>query len=87
MYELILRTVLSLSSVTLLIKFSRSKKSTRNHEGWTDELQFTKYISQNARLLEVMKINVWHSSNPNLHPLDELSSVPMISPQCKLLIR
>ncbi|KAK2430425.1 FBD-associated F-box protein [Trifolium repens] len=57
-----------------------------NYEGWKDELRFTKYILQNAHFLEVMKIKISHSLKPNLHPLEELSSVPMISPQCKLSI-
>ncbi|WJX09600.1 hypothetical protein P8452_00416 [Trifolium repens] len=64
------------------------RSCTINYEGFEYELQFTKYILQNASLLQVMKINICHSlyQKPNLHPLEELSSCPMISPQCKLSI-
>ncbi|GAU23916.1 hypothetical protein TSUD_181050 [Trifolium subterraneum] len=67
---------------------SHLRSCTINYEGWKDELRFTKYILQNARLLEVMKINITLHFNqkPDRRPLDELSSCPMISSECKLLI-
>jgi hypothetical protein len=63
---------------------SHLRSCTINYEGWKDELQFTKYILLNARLLEVMKININRKSDRR--PLDELSSCPMISSECKVLI-
>jgi len=53
-----------------------------------DELQFAKYILQNARLLGVMQISRTFLFNrkPNLQPLEELSSCPRISSECKLSI-
>ncbi|GAU44398.1 hypothetical protein TSUD_246240 [Trifolium subterraneum] len=72
---------------------SHLRSCTINYEGWNDELQFTKYILQNAQLLEVMKIYAagYFSPNslypePNLRPLEELPSCPILSPKCKLLI-
>jgi hypothetical protein len=62
------------------------KSCTIVYEGRENDIRFTKYILQNAHFLEVMKIKISHSLKPNLHPLEELSSVPMISPQCKLSI-
>jgi hypothetical protein len=51
---------------------------------WRLERWTSKYILLNARLLEVMKININRKSDRR--PLDELSSCPMISSECKVLI-
>ena len=60
-----------------------------NYEGLEDELQFAKYILQNARLLRVMQIissTFLYNRKPNLQPLEELSLCPRISSECKLSI-
>ncbi|XP_045831573.1 F-box/FBD/LRR-repeat protein At4g26340-like [Trifolium pratense] len=69
---------------------SSLRSFTTNYEGWEyDELRFAKYVLQNARLLEIMKIDMRVTSlypRPNrLLVLEELSSSPMISSRCKLL--
>ncbi|XP_045787241.1 putative FBD-associated F-box protein At5g56820 [Trifolium pratense] len=61
---------------------SHLRSCTINYEGWKDELKFTKYILQNARLLEVMKIKHKHKKPC----LEELASCPMISSECELLV-
>ncbi|XP_045831574.1 putative FBD-associated F-box protein At3g50710 [Trifolium pratense] len=64
------------------------KSCTVNYVGWhLDELRFAKYILQNARLLEIMKIDMRATLDPRLsrtYVLEELTSCPRISPQCKL---
>ncbi|RHN82330.1 putative FBD domain-containing protein [Medicago truncatula] len=61
---------------------------TINYEGLEDELQFAKYILQNARLLGVMQITgtFLFKQKPSLQPLQELYSCPRISSECKLSI-
>ncbi|PNY02411.1 F-box/LRR-repeat protein [Trifolium pratense] len=72
---------------------SHLRSCTINYEGWNDELQFTKYILQNAQLLEVMKVYTGQFAypnplypGPNRRPLEELTLCPILSPKCKLLI-
>ncbi|XP_045786719.1 F-box/FBD/LRR-repeat protein At4g26340-like [Trifolium pratense] len=61
---------------------------TINYEGWKGELEFSKYILQNAQLLEMMKVNIGHSSYSRLNrdPSEELTSCPIISPKCILVV-
>jgi hypothetical protein len=64
------------------------KSCTIVYEGRENDIRFTKYILQNARILEVMKITINPHSSPKPNPqlLEELSLCPMISSQCKLSI-
>jgi hypothetical protein len=62
------------------------KSCTIAYEGRENDIRFTKYILQNARILEVMKITIHHRLSPKKNPqlFEELFSCPMISSQCKL---
>ncbi|WJX58347.1 hypothetical protein P8452_43812 [Trifolium repens] len=64
------------------------KSCTIVYEGRENDIRFTKYILQNARILEVMKITIHHHLSPKPNPqlLEVLSSCPMISSQCKVSI-
>ncbi|AES97668.2 putative F-box domain, FBD domain, leucine-rich repeat domain, L domain-containing protein [Medicago truncatula] len=58
-----------------------------NSDGSTNDLAFTTYILQNTRLLQSMKINGTAQSSNGLQKLQiiqELSSCPRMSPECKL---
>jgi hypothetical protein len=54
-------------------------------EGSKDDLGFTTYILQNARVLEVMKISSASSSSEiqKRQIREELSTCPRMSPGCK----
>lgn len=64
---------------------SQLRSCTIHYEGFGGEVQFETYIFQNARLLPLLKINISHFLNPKAiqRSLEELSSCPKMSPECK----
>lgn len=57
----------------------------RHYEGRNGDLQFARYILQNARFLQVMKLNVSSPSYGKSQIIEDLSSCPRSSEGCKLL--